>query len=318
MASRIFNVDDDIDPYHDFQPLPDIPDLFRVKYTQQSTDASRPDAQGSFRVENTQQSAGDFLPDIPDQANLFSAKIVPKTANDQDTEMPDASQSQEIIRETPTAEEVKASQEAIEKEYIDHLLRPDPRPADAPPTQGMSSQIRMASTSLMLHPGHMPPPTRKKSAIGDTGAGERSSELASITKVRKLVLSKAKYEESKKKKQRKSKTPKVKRSRRKDIISCQCGDIAADDGGMLCCDSCNEWQHAQCYGYNSVKDPRIADEHYCYNCLLHGVHEKPLLQTLEALAFFRHGLSYIWFTEQFPTSIDVLAAELRMFPNQSH
>lgn len=318
MTSRIFNVDDDIEPYHDFQPLTDVLDLFRVQSSQQSVNDSQSSAPDPFRVKATQQSAGDSLPDIQDKADTIGFKAVPQPADGQDTEMPDVSQSQEIIRETPMAEEPTVSGETLEKEYIEHLLQSDPRPADATPTQGMSSQTQAVPPNQMHPPSHMPISSHKQSVIGEPGASENSNELINTTKLQLLVLSDAKCEELKKKKRRKNKTPKARRARRKDIISCQCGDTVADDGGMLCCDICNEWQHAQCYGYNSVKDPRIPDAHYCYDCLLNGTTEKPLLQSMKDLAFFRHGLSYIWLAEQFPTSIDVLAAEFRMFPHQSH
>ncbi|KAF2103810.1 DNA-binding protein [Rhizodiscina lignyota] len=68
-------------------------------------------------------------------------------------------------------------------------------------------------------------------------------------------------------------------------VKCQCG-FNEDDGDMICCDFCNNWQHACCYGYLSPKDPRIPDTHACYECLL-GTKEGVLLKELQELALLR-------------------------------
>jgi meiosis-specific protein HOP1 len=34
------------------------------------------------------------------------------------------------------------------------------------------------------------------------------------------------------------------------------------------CSACETWQHLHCYGYIGSNDPRIPDDHYCYQCIL--------------------------------------------------
>jgi len=307
--SQIFDADDDVDFYYSLGSLPDIPDLFHL--TQDSINESHSGVLHSQRIEATQNSDKNPLTDTGDKADLFEAKAVPQSG--QDIEMLDVSQSQEIAWETPMGEEPTVPCEATEKGYIDRLLQPDQKPADAPPTQETPNHTQVAASSQMRSPSHMLPPSHNSSVIREPDAGKILYGLPTTTELQ-AVLSDAKSEELEKKKQRNRK-PKGKRARKKDIVACECGDITLDDGGLLCCDICDEWQHARCYGYNSVDDPRIPAEHYCYHCLLNGAQEKLLLQTMKDLAFFRHGLLYIWITEQFPTSIDVLGAELRTFPH---
>lgn len=92
------------------------------------------------------------------------------------------------------------------------------------------------------------------------------------------------------------------------IISCECG-YHEEDGGMVCCDICDHWQHAHCYGFFSEKDKRISETHCCYSCLL-GTSEKALLTEMSTLAVYRRALRYLWGNGKFPATMDGFAAEV--------
>lgn len=95
---------------------------------------------------------------------------------------------------------------------------------------------------------------------------------------------------------------------RSHIISCECG-YHEEDGGMICCDICDHWQHAHCYGFFSQKDMRISETHCCYTCLL-GTSEKTLLAEMTTLAVYRRALRYLWENGKFPATMDGFAAEV--------
>lgn len=95
---------------------------------------------------------------------------------------------------------------------------------------------------------------------------------------------------------------------RSHIISCECG-YHEEDGGMICCDICDHWQHAHCYGFFSEKDKRISETHCCYTCLL-GCSEKPLLAEMTELAVYRRALRHLWENGKFPSTMDGFAAEV--------
>ncbi|GAA5841961.1 hypothetical protein JCM11251_001427 [Rhodosporidiobolus azoricus] len=87
--------------------------------------------------------------------------------------------------------------------------------------------------------------------------------------------------------------------------ACECGD-KDDDGGMICCGSCDVWKHCFCYGYTSLNDPRLPDDFVCYRCraetgktesLLDPVREGEIEQALaelRSLALFRRALAVVW------------------------
>lgn len=108
-------------------------------------------------------------------------------------------------------------------------------------------------------------------------------------------------------------SPRCTRKRRRhhettQIISCECG-YHEEDGGMICCDICDHWQHAHCYGFFSEKDQRISDTHCCYSCLL-GHLERPLLAEMTELAVYRRALRYLWENGKFPSTMDGFASEV--------
>ncbi|KAK5119758.1 hypothetical protein LTR85_007334 [Meristemomyces frigidus] len=73
-----------------------------------------------------------------------------------------------------------------------------------------------------------------------------------------------------------------------EIILCQCGHPKEEDG-MVACQYCDTWQHLHCYGYNSPDDPRLPEDHTCYQCLL-GDKEQALLVKMQGLALKRRGM----------------------------
>lgn len=98
---------------------------------------------------------------------------------------------------------------------------------------------------------------------------------------------------------------------RTHAISCECG-YREEDRGMICCDVCDRWQHAHCYGFTSEKDERIADSHYCYNCLLKS--EGALLLEMKELALFRRALRFVYDTGKVPSTYEAFAAEIGKQP----
>lgn len=57
------------------------------------------------------------------------------------------------------------------------------------------------------------------------------------------------------------------------------------------CSYCDTWQHFHCYGFTGPDDPRIPEDHACYQCLLAGRDEKAL-SALNDLALRRRGMSF--------------------------
>ncbi|KAK3724805.1 hypothetical protein LTR37_000853 [Vermiconidia calcicola] len=76
-----------------------------------------------------------------------------------------------------------------------------------------------------------------------------------------------------------------------DLILCQCG-YAEDEGDMVECVYCGTWQHLHCYGYIDNRDPRLLDDHACYQCLL-GDDEPQTLENVKDLALKRRGMSLV-------------------------
>ncbi|KAK5113843.1 hypothetical protein LTR62_003227 [Meristemomyces frigidus] len=77
---------------------------------------------------------------------------------------------------------------------------------------------------------------------------------------------------------------------RGDLVLCQCGHDKEEDG-MVQCAYCKTWQHLPCYGYTGVDDPRLPDDHTCYQCLL-GEHEQATLVKLKDLALKRRVMDF--------------------------
>ncbi|EGP88974.1 uncharacterized protein MYCGRDRAFT_91969 [Zymoseptoria tritici IPO323] len=78
---------------------------------------------------------------------------------------------------------------------------------------------------------------------------------------------------------------------KEERVLCQCG-LARDAGDMVNCVHCDTWQHIHCYGFSGSKDPRLPDEHTCYQCLLGGMDED-LLTKMEDLALLRRGMGIV-------------------------
>lgn len=72
------------------------------------------------------------------------------------------------------------------------------------------------------------------------------------------------------------------------LVRCQCG-FSNEGEEMLCCDICDSWQHAHCYGYVNLTDPRMPNEHVCYVCLL-GKDEAQVLDELRNMALLRRAI----------------------------
>ncbi|POY70179.1 hypothetical protein BMF94_6762 [Rhodotorula taiwanensis] len=87
--------------------------------------------------------------------------------------------------------------------------------------------------------------------------------------------------------------------------ACECGD-KEDDGGMICCSTCEVWKHAVCYGYEDAKDSRIPDIFVCYHCRAQqGLSDLSIerdreaeigqaLAELRSLALFRRAIDAVW------------------------
>ncbi|KAK0355576.1 hypothetical protein LTR91_009914 [Friedmanniomyces endolithicus] len=78
------------------------------------------------------------------------------------------------------------------------------------------------------------------------------------------------------------------KSRRGHAVWCQCGH-QNEEGDMVQCGYCRMWQHLPCYGYMTNGDPRLPDDHACYQCMLGG-EEKLTLHKLQDLAMKRRAM----------------------------
>ena len=117
------------------------------------------------------------------------------------------------------------------------------------------------------------PPARAKVRLNANKAGELKRNSGRVkSQTRKL----AKYQGRK--------------TRDGDIVYCQC-NCKEEEGEMVACTVCDTWQHLHCYGYTGAEDPRLPDEHTCYQCLL-GDAEPEVLVTLRQLAVRRRGMQY--------------------------
>ncbi|KAK5677100.1 hypothetical protein LTS10_010289 [Elasticomyces elasticus] len=75
-----------------------------------------------------------------------------------------------------------------------------------------------------------------------------------------------------------------------DTTLCQCGYEKEEDE-MVQCGYCKTWQHLPCYGYTDADDPRLPEDHTCYQCLL-GDEEKVTLNKLQDLAMTRRAMDF--------------------------
>ncbi|KAK0946654.1 hypothetical protein LTR29_001823 [Friedmanniomyces endolithicus] len=80
------------------------------------------------------------------------------------------------------------------------------------------------------------------------------------------------------------------KSRRGHTVWCQCGH-RNEEGGMVQCEYCRMWQHLPCYGYMTNDDPRLPDDHVCYQCMLGG-EEMITLHKLQDLAMKRRAMDF--------------------------
>ncbi|KAK1822511.1 hypothetical protein LTR12_003074 [Friedmanniomyces endolithicus] len=78
------------------------------------------------------------------------------------------------------------------------------------------------------------------------------------------------------------------KSRKGHAVWCQCGH-QKEEGDMVQCGYCRMWQHLPCYGYMTNGDPRLPDDHACYQCMLGG-EEKLTLHKLQDLAMKRRAM----------------------------
>ncbi|KXT07784.1 hypothetical protein AC579_4304 [Pseudocercospora musae] len=87
------------------------------------------------------------------------------------------------------------------------------------------------------------------------------------------------------------KLAKVSKSRAKkgNVVLCQCG-VKQEQAALVQCTYCRTWQHLHCHGYTGSNDPRLAETHACYNCLL-GNGRDDALATLKHLALKRHAMN---------------------------
>jgi len=76
-----------------------------------------------------------------------------------------------------------------------------------------------------------------------------------------------------------------------EVVLCGCGQTN-EEGDMVQCTFCAAWQHLHCYGYIGAKDPRLPEEHTCYQCLL-GDNEPRTLAMLQELALKRRVMHFL-------------------------
>jgi hypothetical protein len=305
LTTRFFEVNEDIDKYLDWEAPLEEDDL-DLDLDQTAENSPAPEI-----VENTPpifpiNRVPEARPDKASTPEFVTAtqpdEMVPDSFKSPEQEEPSQENGAVHVMAPPDPfripEQVAPSQE---KNLIREMLRP-PKPA-----------LGEVATQVLAG--------QKRSATEDPNTSTHSTKiLRSVdagTKGQKLMLTKAKAEEMgkrKKSKRSKTKTRSGGKRRKKPSITCECGYKAEDIGGeMICCDNCDGWQHVACYGFRE-KDTRIPDTHYCYTCLFVPGGDTAVLEELKKLAFFRRALSYVWQVDKLPTTIEVFAAELRMYP----
>ncbi|KAF2866938.1 HORMA domain-containing protein [Massariosphaeria phaeospora] len=76
-----------------------------------------------------------------------------------------------------------------------------------------------------------------------------------------------------------------------ETVDCSCG-FNRSEGDMMRCAFCGAWQHPHCYGFKGREDPRRAEDHACYKCLLQP-HENDTIERLEKVAGYRRCLYHL-------------------------
>ncbi|KAK4554686.1 hypothetical protein LTR86_008188 [Recurvomyces mirabilis] len=136
----------------------------------------------------------------------------------------------------------------------------------------------------------------RNTSFGHTASSPSKVALPSIAKRDALIVSPSKASNLKRDQRQLKNTAieMIKHSGRHnlkgDLVLCQCGHDKEEDG-MVQCTYCKTWQHLPCYGYTGVDDPRLPDEHTCYQCLL-DKDEHATLVRLQDLALKRRVMDY--------------------------
>jgi hypothetical protein len=319
LTTRFFEVNEDIDKYLDWEALLEEDDL---DLDMDQTAENSPAPVDSQVVENT--------PVLGDSQVVKNSPVFPMDwaheARQDEASTPEfvtATQLDEIV---PDSVKLPEQEEPSQENGVIHGMAP-PDPFRIP-DQVAPSQEKNVIREMVRPPkpalGEIATQVlagQKRSAPEDPNTSTHSTKnprsADARTQGQKLVLTKAKAEELQKRKKSKRSRTKTKsggKRRKKPSITCECGYKAEDIGGeMICCDNCDGWQHVACYGFLE-KDLRIPDTHYCYTCLLVPGEKSGVLEELKKLAFFRRALSYVWQADKLPTTIEVFAAELRMYP----
>ncbi|KAI5789090.1 HORMA domain-containing protein [Geopyxis carbonaria] len=218
----------------------------------------------------------------------------------------------------PSVIDFPVSSDTYEKKLINQMLKPYPTDVELVATQMIHSDGTLQSPVIET----INPSTKHVSVGGSrTDTKTEATKKGGVEKKRKdhpieegysygydskIVLSKAKFEQMI---QSRSKRAKARRKNADDhVVTCECSYNKLD-GDMLCCENCNCWQHVNCYGFISVKDPRIPVNHFCYKCLL-GKNEKDLLPQLQTLAILRKSLRQLLNVSEFPATLEIFSQQL--------
>ncbi|KAK0338258.1 hypothetical protein LTR59_002932 [Friedmanniomyces endolithicus] len=193
----------------------------------------------------------------------------------------------------------------------DHTIVSAPDTYDSVNTQSATTLATTKAVREMMQPEsitqgdtqtytsiHLQPPTLSmspRSPDRTTASPRESSTLAACSPV-KPALSPMKAQKLNKERSRlqQQALALVKQARSKSwrghAVWCQCGH-QNEEGDMVQCGYCRMWQHLPCYGYMNSDDPRLPDEHVCYQCML-GAEEKLTLHKLQDLAMKRRVMGF--------------------------
>lgn len=166
--------------------------------------------------------------------------------------------------------------------------------------QGMlrSDQITQGDTQTENHSLHPPVPlsvATNTPTCAATSPSKRS--LAAICTKTKPLLSPTKISSLQKSKKKLRQRARVlancsskSKTVEKEVVFCQCGHNI-EEAEIVECAYCGTWQHLHCYGYTGADDPRLPDDHACYQCLL-GIEEPLSLTKLQHLAAKRRAMHF--------------------------
>ncbi|GAA5862196.1 hypothetical protein JCM3774_004818 [Rhodotorula dairenensis] len=141
-------------------------------------------------------------------------------------------------------------------------------------------------------------------SLSEPDTGEGSASVATTT----AAVAGCKHDAAAEQVAGKSLVPTRRSSRARASFSadaCQCGD-KEDDGGMICCSTCEVWKHAVCYGFEDARDSRIPDVFFCYHCRAEKSLAEATLQPekeaeithalaeLRSLTLFRRAIDAVW------------------------